>query len=147
MSKRHRKLAPRVRIARAATGAKAAGWGEEVPAFVVRHGMAIHCGPEGGWGVKWVHWPARHGPGEYRLNLGPLELVVHRHIDDPGRWHISCHRIQVQRVPLQSTAAGDACEEAHRYCIARVQAMHTALGQWDPARLADEVRAVYQETP
>jgi hypothetical protein len=73
--------------------------------------------------MNWTHFRERRGDGEYRLSLGPLEIIVHRFIHDPGKWYASCHIIGIERRPLQSEAPGDACEEAHRLCIAHVQSI------------------------
>lgn len=90
--------------------------------------------------TKWIHHPDRRGAGEYRLNVGPCEVIVHEWIHDPGKWFVSCHRIGIDKRPLASAAPGNACEEAHRFCIAWVTRIEMMLVAGDPKKLADEIR-------
>lgn len=91
--------------------------------------------------MKWEYFPDKHGDGECRLDMGAIEIVVHRYIHDPGKWFVSCHKIKIERAPLQSVTLNDACKEAHRFCISRVTQLQMLLQAADPAKLADELRA------
>lgn len=77
---------------------------------------------------SWESTGSERSP-EFRLDLGPLEIVVHRHIDAPGVWHVSCHRIGLERRALEATDVFEARGEAILVVRDAVGALSAAVGR------------------
>lgn len=59
-------------------------------------------------------------PRTWVLESKLLRVTVHRHIYYPGKWLLSCERVSVDTIPLESTEIDDAKREAVRVVYRRI---------------------------
>lgn len=66
--------------------------------------------------VKLYTWYDTTGysrsPTTYSMRTTHLCITVHRHIDNPGKWHLSCRELGFDRRELESDKISDAKTEA-----------------------------------
>jgi len=55
------------------------------------------------------------------ITMSNLRVIVHRHIDDPYSWFLSCYDLRIEKLQLNSEDIEEAKEEAIQIVRARLQ--------------------------
>lgn len=68
-----------------------------------------------------IPWKTDSKQTSYEATIGSLRVIIHRHIDNPGKWHVTCFELDVQHRELKASDTNDAKGEGITYLKSRVR--------------------------